>query len=82
MTNSQCESIILMYNPNIKYKEEIEMAKKYCCKACDYVYNPQKGDLDGGVAPGVDFKDLPETWICPECGVGKEYFEPVGGEEE
>ena len=57
------------------------MAKKYCCKACDYVYNPQKGDLDCGVAPGVEFEDLPETWICPECGVGKEYFEPVGADE-
>ena len=45
------------------------MAQKYCCKACDYVYNPQKGDREGGVAP-------------PECGVGKEYFEPVGVKEE
>ena len=45
------------------------MAQKYCCKACDYVYNPQKGDLEGGIAPGVAFEDLPENWICPECGV-------------
>ena len=58
------------------------MAQKYCCKACDYVYNPQKGDLEGGIAPGVAFEDLPENWICPECGVGKEYIEPVGVKEE
>ena len=37
------------------------MAQKYCCKACDYVYNPQKGDVEGGVAPGVAFEDLPEN---------------------
>ena len=47
------------------------MAQKYCCKACDYVYNPQKGDLEGGIAPGVAFEDLPENWICPECGKKK-----------
>ena len=58
------------------------MAQKYCCKACDYVYNPAKGDREGGVAPGVAFEDLPENWICTECGVGKEYFEPVGAKEE
>ena len=58
------------------------MAQKYCCKACDYVYNPMKGDLEGGVAPGVAFEDLPEDWFCPKCGVGKEYFEPVGVKEE
>lgn len=51
--------------------------KKYFCSACDYVYDPQKGDLEGSVAPGVEFKDLPENWICPACGVGKEYFQPV-----
>ncbi|MCF0143522.1 MAG: rubredoxin [Firmicutes bacterium] len=58
------------------------MAQKYCCKACDYVYNPQKGDLEGNISPGLKFADLPENWICPKCGVGKEYFEPVGSEDE
>ena len=29
------------------------MAQKYCCKACDYVYNPQKGDREGGMMPVV-----------------------------
>ena len=58
------------------------MAQNYCCKACDYVYNPQKGDLEGNISPGLKFADLPENWICPKCGVGKEYFEPVGSEDE
>ena len=35
------------------------------------------GDTDGGIAPGVSFEELPENWICPKCGVGKEYFHPV-----
>lgn len=67
-----------MVSPRGQYKEVLEMDnKKYFCSACDYVYDPQKGDLEGSVAPGVEFKDLPENWICPACGVGKEYFQPV-----
>ncbi|MCK5215851.1 MAG: rubredoxin [Candidatus Omnitrophica bacterium] len=47
----------------------------YICKICEYVYDPQKGDEGQGVAPGTAFEDLPEKWICPVCGAGKEEFE-------
>jgi rubredoxin len=50
--------------------------KKYTCTACGYVYDPEIGDPDNGVTPGTDFADIPEDWICPECGVGKDMFEP------
>jgi rubredoxin len=49
--------------------------ERYVCTVCGYVYDPAKGDPDGGVAPGTPFADIPETWVCPECGVGKESFE-------
>ena len=45
------------------------------CIACGYIYDPAKGDSDGGVDPGVEFADLPDDWICPICGVGKDMFE-------
>ena len=48
---------------------------KYRCTVCDYIYDPEKGDLDNGINPGTSFGDLPDTWVCPECGVGKEEFE-------
>ena len=51
--------------------------KKYICKVCGYVYNPQEGDPDNGVNPNTAFEDLPDNWLCPVCGVGKEEFEPV-----
>lgn len=51
--------------------------KKYKCEPCEYIYDPRIGDIDGNVAPGVPFDELPENWICPKCGVGKEYFVPV-----
>ncbi|MDR0893355.1 MAG: rubredoxin [Mediterranea sp.] len=49
--------------------------KKYICVACDYVYDPELGDPDGGIPAGTPFEDIPEDWVCPICGVGKEDFE-------
>ena len=51
--------------------------KKYICKVCGYIYDPEVGDPDQGVAPGTAFEDLPDTWVCPECGMRKDEFEPV-----
>ena len=50
--------------------------KKYICAICQYDYDPAKGDPEGGIAPGTAFEDIPDTWVCPVCGVGKEDFEP------
>jgi rubredoxin len=51
--------------------------QSYKCTVCDYIYNPQEGDPDNGVAPNTAFEDLPDDWVCPSCGVGKDFFEPV-----
>lgn len=50
---------------------------KYRCTVCGYIYDPQKGDLDNGINPGTAFEDLPQGWVCPECGVGKDMFEKI-----
>jgi len=61
----------------LKKKEiSINMAK-YKCLACDYIYDPTKGDPDSGVKPGTSFEDLPDDWTYPICGVGKEQFEKI-----
>lgn len=49
--------------------------KKYRCTVCDWIYDPAVGDPDNGVAPGTAFEDIPDDWVCPVCGVGKEDFE-------
>ncbi|MCZ3366057.1 MULTISPECIES: hydroxylamine reductase [Methanobacterium] len=56
--------------------------KKYRCLACEYVYDPKKGDPDNGIDPGTAFEDLPDDWICPVCGVGKDQFEAMEEEEK
>ena len=47
--------------------EETTM-KKWVCKVCGYVYNPEDNN-------NVAFEDLPDDWTCPLCGVGKDQFE-------
>jgi rubredoxin len=49
--------------------------EKYRCTACGYIYDPSIGDPENGVDPGTAFKDIPESWVCPVCGVGKDMFE-------
>lgn len=46
--------------------------KKYVCGICGYVYDPEAGDADAGIAPGTAFGDLPDDWVCPVCGAAKE----------
>lgn len=58
------------------HKRGIKMAQKWICTLCGYIYDPAEGDPDGGIAPGTAFEDIPEDWVCPECGAAKEDFEP------
>ena len=51
--------------------------EKYVCDICGYIYNPEKGDPDNGVDPGTSFEDLPDDWVCPECGASKDMFSKV-----
>ncbi len=44
--------------------------QKYICKVCGYIYDPSENN-------NVAFADLEDDWVCPECGVGKDQFEPV-----
>lgn len=49
---------------------------KYVCDVCGYVYDPAEGDSIAGIPAGTGFDDLPEDWVCPVCGAGKEDFSP------
>jgi rubredoxin len=48
---------------------------RYVCTICGYVYDPEQGDPDNGVAPGTKWEDVPDDWECPVCGASKEDFE-------
>lgn len=50
---------------------------RYKCTVCGYIYDPLKGDPENGYPAGTKFQDLPASWVCPECGVGKDLFEKI-----
>lgn len=54
---------------------EKEPMERYVCITCGWVYDPAEGDPESGIPAGTPFEDIPEEWLCPACGVGKEYFE-------
>jgi len=47
----------------------------YTCGICGYVYAEADGDPGNGVAPGTKWEDVPEDYVCPVCGAGKDAFE-------
>ena len=51
--------------------------KSWECIVCGYIYDPSEGDPDNGIEPGTPFEKLPDDWLCPICGAGKDAFEKV-----
>lgn len=70
--NYKLQNFISPSGKNNKKKGEVVM--KYVCDVCGYVYDESVGDPDNGIAAGTKWEDLPEDWVCPLCGVGKEEF--------
>jgi rubredoxin len=68
--------ILSRITKSILHKDEGGNMKKYVCTVCGYVYDPAEGDPDSGIAAGTSFEALPDDWVCPVCGAGKEDFEP------
>ena len=50
---------------------------KYICMVCGYEYDEQKGDPDNGVALDTQWENVPDNWVCPLCGVGKDMFSKI-----
>ena len=70
---------ILEFSGKKFYKMETQnfpKGQKFICVPCGFIYDPAIGDPDGGIAPGMEFSDIPEDWRCPECGVTKADFVP------
>jgi rubredoxin len=51
--------------------------QRYRCIVCNYIYDPAVGDIERGVSSGTPFDKLPDNWVCPVCGAGKDMFEPI-----
>ena len=50
---------------------------KWKCSVCGHVYDPARGDPEGGVPSGTPFENVPDDWTCPECGAPKSAYKPM-----
>jgi rubredoxin len=48
--------------------------EKYKCQICGYIFDPESGDPSQGIEPGISFINLPDDYLCPICGAGKDEF--------
>lgn len=53
---------------------EVAETVEWMCGVCRYVYVAESGDPKGNIAPGTQFEDLPDDWVCPVCQAGKDKF--------
>ena len=47
---------------------------KYACTVCGWIYDESEGAATDGITPGTKWADVPEDFVCPLCGVGKDAF--------
>lgn len=61
--------------PAVEIADADPMYKTWLCVLCGLVYSERDGWPEDGIPPGTRWKDVPEDWVCPDCGTGKSDFE-------
>jgi len=56
----------------LKLKRRLIM--RYVCDICGWIYDEEEGYPEGGIEPGTKWEDIPDDFVCPLCGVGKDNF--------
>jgi rubredoxin len=51
--------------------------RTWLCVACGWIYEEEHGSPEHGIAPGTPWEDVPENWLCPDCGKGKDEFQMI-----
>ncbi|AVO43217.1 rubredoxin [Simplicispira suum] len=51
--------------------------KTWMCLICGWLYEEVKGYPEEGIPAGTPWEQVPDSWLCPECGAGKQDFEMV-----
>ena len=69
---SYIAKFVVLYNCRFMKK-----LKKYRCKVCKWVYDPEFGDIKGGIPANTAFEDLPADWVCPVCKAERSKFEEM-----
>lgn len=46
----------------------------FVCTVCGWIHEETRGLPDYDIPPGTRWEELPDEFVCPECGAGKEWF--------
>jgi rubredoxin len=61
---------------------KVPVVRRFKCIYCGYIYSPLRGEPHNGIPEGTAFEDLPDTYVCPVCGMeGKGKIGTWGFEE-
>lgn len=50
---------------------------QYMCTVCGWIYDEAEGLPEVGLSPGTRWRDVPEDFLCLECGETKDAFERI-----
>jgi rubredoxin len=62
--------------PQVKRVNE-QSYRSWMCIICGWVYEEAQGSPEDGLPPGTRWSDVPEDWVCPDCGASKDDFEMI-----
>ena len=51
--------------------------RRWQCQVCGFIYDEAEGLPEQGIRPGTRWEDIPDDWVCPDCGAVKSEFEMV-----
>ncbi len=51
--------------------------KKWQCSVCGFIYDEARGIPEAGIEAGTRWEEIPESWVCPDCGATKSEFEMI-----
>ena len=80
LTDTALEPVVSSPIPQSMAAARIEAEPRMLCTVCQWIYDPDCGEPDQLVAPGTPWSAVPDSFLCPGCGIGKEVFEPCGEE--
>ena len=57
-----------------------ELGPQMQCSVCQWIYDPATGEPMQDVAAGTPWSEVPDTFLCPECSLGKDVFDVLATE--
>ncbi|MEA9390171.1 anaerobic nitric oxide reductase flavorubredoxin [Acerihabitans sp. TG2] len=58
-------------------EQKLDAGVSMICTVCQWVYDPELGEPLQDISLGTAWSDVPESFLCPGCALGKSVFDPM-----